>query len=351
MVAMNLFVRLMGSGFRCLLPFWIGSFSSLVFALDLSTNRGTPCASVESCLQRAIGAPERLNFEGTFVVGGENQGATSHIVHYGDGRTQLERVERMDGPERVMYRRGDEVLTLWPNERAQQFEPRRLGKRFPVLTQLSGVQIADHYGLIWKGTSRVAGRVVDVMGLVPKDAYRYGYRLWLDALTGLPLRAEIVGAQQQVLEWAAFSDITIGIRAEPQRVLRGMRSHEGWAVKQALLVETTLVDEGWALGGVPAGFQLLRVVKRAAASEGASPVADQAQTDRAMLQLVFSDGLTYVSLFVEPFDAQAQKRNMLVSMGATQTLMVQRDAWWLTAMGDVPPISLKAFIASLQRRN
>ncbi|OIQ71450.1 sigma factor AlgU regulatory protein MucB precursor [mine drainage metagenome] len=212
-------------------------------------------------------------------------------------------------------------------------------------------RIADHYSLSLQGSSRVAGRLSDVISLSPKDAYRYGYRLWLDKETGLPLRAEIVGAHRQVLEWAAFSDITIGVKAEPQRVLQGMRPRAGWRVKPSALVDANLAGEGWAVQAVPAGFQLIRVVKRAAALKQVASNGGAEPNGQSMLQLIFSDGMTYVSLFIEPAKAYSQRQGMLVSMGATQTLMVRRDAWWLTAMGNVPAIALKEFLASLRRLN
>lgn len=322
-----------------------------MLAAEGVTRQEAGCTSIETCLQRVISAPERINFEGTFVVGGSNQGASSHIIHYGDGRRQLERVERLDGPERVLYRRDDEVLTVWPAERALLVESRRLGKRFPVISREGSERIADHYSFAAQGTSRVAGRLADVISLSPKDAYRYGYRLWLDVATGLPLRAEIIGAQRQVLEWAAFSDVTIGIKADPQRVLHGMKPRDGWTVKHSELVDANLAYEGWLLHDVPAGFQLLRSVKRMVEPDAASAPGLGRHEQVPMLQLIFSDGLTYVSVFVEPYEAHKERQNMLVSMGATQAMIVRRDSWCLTAVGDVPPLSLKAFVTSLLRKN
>jgi sigma-E factor negative regulatory protein RseB len=41
----------------------------------------------------------------------------------------------------------------------------------------------------------------------------------------------------------------------------------------------------------------------------------------------------------------------MTQMGATHTLMRQRfDRWWITVMGDVPPATLKQFLAALERR-
>ena len=49
--------------------------------------------------------------------------------------------------------------------------------------------------------------------LKPRDAYRFGYRLWADQASGLLLRADVLGERGEVLETSAFSDVSIGVQA------------------------------------------------------------------------------------------------------------------------------------------
>jgi len=79
----------------------------------------------------------------------------------------------------------------------------------------------------------------------------------------------------------------------------------------------------------------------------------QAQLSSAeqMLQTVIPMGLTYVSLFIEPYNADRHTRPMVTAIGATQTLMYRQGDWWVTVMGDVPASTLRLFAAGLQRRN
>lgn len=343
---------LTGSVFRCLLTFWMATFLLPHAALATSAEASVATESLDAWLRRISTASEGVNFEGTFVVGSGNQGSSSHIVHFGNGKSQLERVERLDGPERVVYRRDDEVVTQWPAERVLSMESRRGGRRFPFIPRDGVERITDRYRLAELGSTRIAGRAVRVFGLVPNDAYRYGYRLWIDTVTGLPLRAEILGSQQQVLEWAAFSDISFDIKADPQRVLQGMTPIKGWIVRQPELADADLVYEGWTLSELPPGFRLIRTVKRKAlpVTSMSADTSERGQPVAPVLQLIFSDGLTYVSLFVEPYEPSVKRQGMLVSLGATQTLTVRRDSWWFTAMGDVPAGTLKVFIGALQHR-
>ena len=41
---------------------------------------------------------------------------------------------------------------------------------------------------------------------------------------------------------------------------------------------------------------------------------------------------------------------MLTTMGPTQTLMRRQGDWWITVVGDVPAVTLKAFAAGLERK-
>ena len=67
-----------------------------------------------------------------------------------------------------------------------------------------------------------------------------------------------------------------------------------------------------------------------------------------MVQAIYSDGLTYVSVFIEPYDARRHLRPIQTSSGATQTLMRRLGESWVTVVGDVPIVTLRRFAAALE---
>ena len=98
------------------------------------------------------------------------------------------------------------------------------------------------------------------------------------------------------------------------------------------------------------GFRQVSCVKRPMDNNGertAAPSAEAASPQ--VLQAIYSDGLTYVSVFIEPFDPQRHTRPMMASVGPTQTLMQQQGDWWVTVLGDVPPATLRLFAKGLER--
>jgi sigma-E factor negative regulatory protein RseB len=69
-----------------------------------------------------------------------------------------------------------------------------------------------------------------------------------------------------------------------------------------------------------------------------------------VLQAIFSDGLTHVSVFIETARAEGQRTGH-AAFGATHTLMLPHgNGHWLTVMGDVPLATLKQFAQALEGR-
>ena len=300
---------------------------------------------VRAWLLRIHEAAQHRNFQGTFVVSAGGQVASSRIAHYCEGKNQFERIESLDGQTRRVFRHNEVVTTVWPATRIAVVEHRETLTSFPGLLQNEGDRLVEHYDVRKLGKDRVAGHEANVLQLKPRDAYRYGYRLWSERSTGLLLRAEVLSDSGEVLESSAFSEVAIGVKPQPESVVQPMKKLEGYRVERPALSKTYYEDEGWIFKNKVPGFRHVNCVKRAIApSEGQQP--GQAQ----LLQTIFSDGLAHVSIFVEPFNPAVHRKEMLMSMGATQTLMRRHGTWWITAVGEVPPATLREFVQGLERK-
>ncbi len=304
-------------------------------------------SEVRAWLLRIHDAASRQNFQGTFVVTGGGAVSSARIAHYCEGKNQFERSESLDGQARHVYRHNDVVQTVWPASRVAMIEQRSLPAAFPALLQAGDDRIVDFYDVHPQGADRVAGHEAKVLLVKPKDGYRYGYRLWADQASGLLLRADVLGERGDVLETSAFSDVSIGVKAQPDSVLQPMKKLDGYRVLRPVLTPTRLEAEGWAVRQPAPGFREVSCVKRPMAGAGG---VEKDSADHQVLQTIYSDGLTYVSLFIEPFNPQRHTRPMLASVGATQTLMQQQGDWWITVVGDVPPATLRTFVKGLERR-
>ena len=297
-------------------------------------------------LTRIQDAANKRNFAGTVVVSAGGTVASTRLAHYCEGRDQFERIDSLDGQVRNVYRHNDVVHTVWPQRRVAVVEQRDQMNSFPGLLQAGSDHVQDFYDLKPVALERVAGHEANVLVLRPRDKMRFGYRLWADKATGLLLRSEVLGEHGEVLESSAFSDVSIGIRAQPDSVLQALKKLDGFRMIKPALVPTQLETEGWTLKASVPGFKMVSCVKRPfeGASHASSDAVDQA------LQTVYSDGLTYVSIFIEPYSPERHSRPMFTTIGATQTMMRREGDWWVTVMGDVPTATLRQFANGVERK-
>jgi sigma-E factor negative regulatory protein RseB len=311
-------------------------------------------------LARIHSAANTANYHGTLVFSGGGVLSSSRMWHYCVGDQTYEKREALDGrPQRVL-RHNDTVHTVWPSsgrvliERDRPFAARGAS---PSAVEPRALQ---QYALQHEGSARVAGREAYVFLLKPRDGLRYAQRLWADKDSGLMLRADVLAPDQSVLESAAFTEIEIGVRPQPELVLREIRRlgrEAGLTTTVASLQRTQLEAEGWTIAEPVAGFELAGCVKRPMdqgdrdAQQGAGDAQRDPNNAPHVIQAVFSDGLTHVSLFIEPYQSSLRPRKAAkAQLGATSTVMQRHGRHWITAMGDVPPQTLERLIAALQPR-
>ena len=299
---------------------------------------------LRSWMARVQRAATSLNYQGTLVSNAAGVMSSSRVLHFCDGKQRYERIDVLDGETRQVLRHNDVTQTLWPRVRVAVIEQRLSMPDFPGLPP-ADARSADAYELRLLGTERVAGHEAQVLMFKPRDAHRFAQRLWAEQGSGLLLRADVLGERGDVIESASFSDVVIGAKANPELVLQAMRKLDGFRIVRPATVRTNLEAEGWSLAHPVPGFQLVGCMRRELGALEEPPTNASAQ----VLMAVFSDGLTHVSLFVEPYDAQRHKP-VATSLGATHTVMTRSGSWWITAMGDVPMATVQLFSSALERR-
>lgn len=329
---------------QALLALWAVGSMGIALAQGTATGRadaragadGKPERTVSDWLMRMHEASRQRSYVGTFVVSSSSGALSSaRIWHACDGERQLERVESLTGTPRSTFRRDDEVLTFLPESRTVRRERRDSLGLFPELLKPTETAIPEFYAARQVGSDRVAGFDADVVHVTPRDDLRFGYRIWSEKKSGLVVKLQTLGADGAVLEQAAFSELQLDAPVRMNKLAQMMTVPAGWRVEKSDAVKTTAASEGWSQKAQVAGFKPMSCYKRPA--EG-------------VLQWIFSDGLASVSLFVEDYNKQRHSQEGVFASGATHTLTHRVQDWWVTAVGEVPPQTLKAFALSLERR-
>lgn len=294
-------------------------------------------------LRRMREASRIHSYTGTFVVSADGVMSSAKIWHVCEGGQQMERVETLSGAPRSIFRHNDQVITFLPEHKLARSEKRESLGLFPELFQSADSRLADFYKVRHGGRERVAGVEADIFMLVPKDALRFGYRVWTERTNGLVVKLQTLDADGRVLEQAAFSELELDAPLKMDALQQQMNKLEGYRVEKTTLVKTTASAEGWTLTAPVPGFHAISCHKRPAGAAGTA-------AGQAPLQWVFSDGLASVSIFAEPLDPQRQRQEASLSMGATQTLTRPLDGYWITVMGEVPMATLRLFASALARK-
>ncbi|MDG0027090.1 MucB/RseB C-terminal domain-containing protein [Trinickia sp. Y13] len=293
-------------------------------------------------LDRIHEAAQRENYEGVFVYQRGNFVQSSRIAHYAvRGEGEFESLESLDGQPRKLLRHDDDLYTFVPERHLCVVEKRLNRDAFPALMSEKGEQVLSVYDPKLLSGDRVAGLDAQVIELDPKDTYRFAYKLWADAKTGLLLRVQTLDASGQVLEQTAFTQVRVGVPTQKSSIAAGMRNTNGWTLVRPPVSPIDMQAQGWRIKPDVPGFHEIRELRRpmAAREAGAPPIpVDQA---------VFSDGLSTISVFVEPAEKSSRKEGV-GSTGATHVLVTKYRDYWVTVLGEVPQATLQRFASAIE---
>jgi sigma-E factor negative regulatory protein RseB len=292
-------------------------------------------------------AMRKRSYVGTLVQSSPQAISSARIWHACDGAQQIERVETLTGAPRSTFRHNNKVVTFMPETRVARIEKHEQLGGFPDLLKPGAGSIPEFYTLKTLGVERVAGLEADMVLLAPKDTLRFGYRIWTEKKSNLVLKMQTLEANGAVLEQAAFSELQLDAPVKMDKLAQMMSATEGYKVDQSAITKTNASAEGWSLKSPVAGFKPLSCYKRGVANSANLSTSPQ---DGTTLQWIFSDGLATVSLFVENYEAARHTQEGLLAQGATHSLFKRMNEFWLTAVGEVPPQTLRAFAQGLERK-
>jgi sigma-E factor negative regulatory protein RseB len=298
---------------------WLTAFSSCVLAQPQVQ------ADALQWLARMQQAAQRLNYSGTYVylqLGGQPQ--TSRITHVIDGAGERERLEVLDGASLVVVRRNDEVRSYLADSKTVVVEKRSGKAGFPaLLTDPPGV-IMEQYEARKGDVQRVAGVDCQSLILESRDRMRYSHRLWADINSGLLLKVQALNDKGDVVEQVAFTQLEIGGPAErySSRVLKRDGGRD-WKVVTPPVSQARFADAGWRIDSPMPGFRKVLELRRGIGSIEVG-------------QVVFSDGLAAVSVFLEPLRSANRVPEGLSSQGPVNVYRRIVADHVVTVLGEAP---------------
>lgn len=323
-------------------------FNIFIFVLSAqaeSTEAVVDRQDAQVWLKKIQSSASKLNYSGIFVYQQANHMQTSRISHIWDGKNDLEKLEILDGKPREYIRKNDEITCYVPETKTVFVEKRVTRDMFPAMFAASPAAIAEHYAVKKAGIGRIAGFDCQIVELVPKDNLRYGYRLWAEKSTGLLLRAQTLN-HNNVIEQIAFTQISIG-DIDRNRIKSNFNTATGWRFENAVMSQASLT--GWSVMAMPSGFKKTREMKRLVSdsSAGHSVSTKGAESSqREVSQIVYSDGLAAISVFIEPNTENRTEGS--VQQGALNIAGRRQGDFWITVVGEVPAMAIKQVVNSIE---
>ena len=285
-------------------------------------------------LRKMHDATQKLSYTGTFVYQNGSRSETSRITRYVDAAGDIEKLEVIDGTPREIVRTKDMVRCYLPGLRLVKVD-RRTERDFPALLPERITALARHYDISLGETRRIANYDCQAVVLKPRDNLRYGYRLYADVNTGMLLRAVTVDAAGEPVETFSFTELRIG--RVTRDMVRARQAPRDWRVEDAGAAPAHL--QGWGLSSELPGFEKVVELKR------------RLGESRSAGQVVYSDGLAAVSVFIESLEGRSDPvRTGLASMGAIHIYTREVANHMVTVVGEAPAASVQRIANAVEYR-
>ncbi|GAA0709096.1 MucB/RseB C-terminal domain-containing protein [Dokdonella soli] len=313
--------------------FWRRSgifFTALLALLQASPLLAEP-GDAQDLLTRMSKAVRELDYQGSFVYEHDGRIDALRIFHAG-GANERERLLSLSGPRSEIVRSGSSITCL-RNGAPAVLLPNRIGARLlPLIPDTRGHSFGNLYLLDVGGEDRVAGYRARIVDVAPRDNYRYGYRLWLEEATHLPLRSAIVDSAKRTLEQFMFVALDVGAAPKESDLTPGSATDVTASPAEAPLGRAPL----WRVAELPPGFVF-------AGAQRPAQEPNQAE------HLMYTDGLADVSVYVEPRDGNTPSAaDRMLKRGVLGIYSHDTGAWKITVLGDVPRVTLERMARSVQ---
>ena len=285
-------------------------------------------------LKVVIFAGHQTDYSGVFVYQYDNHVETSRITHVVGRDGEYERLESLDGPYREIVRHHGQVWSFIGHQMVQQDSQQGMGK-FPSLLPEQLEALSVNYHAKPQGIERVAGYNAQVILFQPKDNLRYIHKIWVHTDSGLLLKSAVLGSKKETIEQYAFTQLQLAGKIDQSWVKRKVRP----SINQHPDADRIgfPVNSGWVVDQLPPGFRKTKEIQRPMHGNHA-PVT----------QIVYSDGFSAISIFIEVNDEDEDDVEGLYNRGALSFYHKVVDEHLFTVVGEVPPRTVMRVLDSIR---
>jgi sigma-E factor negative regulatory protein RseB len=289
-------------------------------------------------IQKMSHAMQQLSYQGRFVYMHDGQMESMSIVHVKDELGNRERLVSLNGEAREILRDNKNLTCIWPlSKQVVVDQAKQTNKVSPIWIPEDVTRLSKFYEFKMSGYDRIADHEAVIVSISPKDGYRYGMKIWLDEDSALLVQSLVIDGEGDNVEQVMFTDLTLldSVQQKAFSVLPQIddsytmiRSHEGADGKRLSS------DDKWQLEAIPDGFWLESSFRK-----------KMSTSDDFTQQMIFTDGMASVSVFIEY--ANGQQLSGESSMGAVNAYGKRYKEFTITAIGEVPAVTVRKMAESV----
>ena len=304
----------------------IGQFVTAALLLILPAVP-TIAQSMEQLFDQINASANTTSYKGTLTYSHGAHTEAMQVFRVVDNHGFRERIYALTGAPSEIVRTNKAVWCYFP-ERREGFYKATNEKLYRI-SDLQSVQVSElrkYYSMQNRGQDRIANRLTKRVLLAPKDAFRYGHELWIDEETGLLLRSDLLETDAGIIDSYMFVDITLDAQisdSDLQPSLSTTNANFAWGFSLPDDSPMTADELRWAVKSVPDGFKKVKHVRS---------TSENSMTE----QIIFSDNLATVSLFIQKQDENENGFVGFSRLGSVNAYGRIINDFHVIVMGDVP---------------
>ena len=287
-----------------------------------------------SILEKSAKASQQLNYEGVFHSQSSSESNSTHVIHANIDNKEYCLLKMLDGAPNEVFCSGDMVYVtsqdgLLIKKRKNQF-------LFPSVLPSDIKHLKKNYQLSFGEKKRVADRMAQHIELKAKDNLRFNYHIWIDDKNLLPLKLIVTNNKNQTIEQSTFTTIAFSEVIDKDIFEKNINLSKIYVAKNKF-VENYVSNKFWNLKDLPSGFKEVDLISRRVNG-----------LNLLDYQIIFSDGLAYVSLFIRPITRGTEPKEGTVAIGPTNISARYQDGYQIMSVGMVPPETVNTFSGAIE---
>ena len=305
----------------------------LFSSISTSYSNGDPWLIID----KATKATKILDYKGVFHTQHDKEIKSIEITHATNNDQEFIKMNVLDGSPGEVLSQGKTIYVYNTIDNNVIIQKRKKQRLFPAIFPSNTDSIKNFYRLSIGKSERIAGRLSQLVVLSPIDNFRYSYNFWLDKKTYLPLKMVVMDQVGNIIEQTSFTQISMIKDKSLDWFKPEVDPLKNYIFNDQIVGQGIAKEPFWTIKKIPPGYKEVDFITKR--TPGFNILSHQ---------LVFSDGLSYVSLFIKPITRGQKPKVGQVNLGVNYICARYHNGYQIMAVGSVPLSACNNFSESIE---